>query len=198
METMGKEVDGALGEAGLWLPLSELARARNISKQVISKNLKRWGERGHAVATRKRGKELLVNVAEYDVARGNVGDLARQAAQETRAQGESSSYTSEQRRKMGYEADLKRIELQRARAELVPAGEVQGAAETWAEAIVQALEHVVTHADEITATANKEGKPGVRIALKRIVRDLRERVARDAERFVAAAMSAAEDFDREQ
>jgi hypothetical protein len=64
------------GGGGLWISAAELAVERGVSRSAITQNLRRWAQRGAPVATRRRGRELLVNVAAYDAKHGNVATQA--------------------------------------------------------------------------------------------------------------------------
>src|SRR5215471_17268100 len=112
----------ATGQAngGLWLSAAELAAERGVSRSAITQNLRRWAERGAPVATRRRGRELLVNVAAYDAKHGSVADqlrvqdeVARRArrraspkparAAKRQPPGDDPILAKEQARKMRYE-----------------------------------------------------------------------------------------------
>lgn len=181
------------------MSLSDLARERGVSKQVISKNLQRWADAGRAVPTRKEGKSLLVKVAEYDAARGEIGDLARQAGEATKkgaapddlptADPDAPVYTREQARAKQYEADIKEIELAKLRGELVEVVQLRDAATDAAEAMLRAIDQVPSRAEEIAAAA-KIPVAQARQFLKSVTRDLRQRATDVFAGLAAKAMSA--------
>lgn len=166
------------------MSISELARERKVSKQVISKNLRRWADAGRAVPTRKEGKSLLIKVAEYDAARGEVGDLARQMGEATKKssiaddptpQGQDGPlYTREQARAKQYEADLKEIELIRVRGELVEVAQLRDAATQAAEAMLRAIDQMASRSEDLAAATNVPVAQ-CRQFLKSVARDLRQR-----------------------
>lgn len=71
---------------GLWLSLTDLAKAKGVTKQTISEKVTRL-ERDSALRTRRGlGGAKLVDVAQYDRLVGETSDLARvQAASTARA-----------------------------------------------------------------------------------------------------------------
>lgn len=171
-------------DAGLWLSVSALAAERGVSKQGISKQLERWAKAGSPVATRRDGRALLVNVAEYDSRRGDLVDLAKVQGDRTKKKADSSdsadpTYTREQARRMGYQADLAQIELRTKLGELVPVAALEQAAVDCGEVLVRVIDQIATRADEVAAAVAKEGVPGARAVLKAIARDLRSRAAEE-------------------
>jgi hypothetical protein len=107
---------------GYWLTISGLAAERRVSKQAISKNIRRWAALGTPVSTRRKGRQVMVNVAEYDARKGEVGDLGRELGEQTKKTadvGTDPVYTREQARSKGYEADLKFIEREKQLGRLV-------------------------------------------------------------------------------
>ncbi len=169
------------------MSVSDLARERRVSKQVISKNLKRWAAAGRVVSTKREGKATMIRVAEYDAARGEIGDLARQMGEAAKkgalldspspdGAGDAPIYTYEQARAKQYEADIKEIELRKLRGELVEVAALQGAATAAAEAMLRAIDQLPARAEEL-AVAAKMPLAACRQFLKTAARDLRSRAA---------------------
>jgi DNA-binding Lrp family transcriptional regulator len=179
---------------GLWLSISALAEARGVSKQVVSKNLKRWAAAGAQVSMRRQGKALLVNVAEYDRAHGELTDLAREQGAQTKraltepAAGEDPVFAREQARKAAYDADLAMIKRDEQLGRLVPVAELERAAIACGEAAVRTIDQIVNRAEELAEAVAKSGVGGARTALKEIARDLRRRLADEFARLPTAAM----------
>lgn len=183
---------------GHWLSVSTLARERGVSKQAISKNLSRWASIGEPVSTRREGRMLLVNVAEYDARKGDLVDLGREQASRTKKSADESAtndpvYTREQARRMGYEADIKAIQLEKLRGNLVAVPDLADAAVKCGEALVRAIDQIAVRAEEVAAAVAKDGMQGARAALRQIARDLRARAAEEFARLPATAMNAAGD-----
>jgi biotin operon repressor len=71
-------------DGGLWISARELAAERGISRAAVTQNLRRWAERGAPVATKWRGRVLLVNAREYDTRHRTVADQVRVQAEAVR------------------------------------------------------------------------------------------------------------------
>lgn len=165
---------------GLWMSVSELARERGVDKSAVSRKLQRLKDVGAQIATRKNGKSLLINVADYDVAVGEMGDRARELGEQTKKGTTSSSdpiYTREQARRMSYEADIKKIELMRLRGELIEVANLRDAAQVAGEAMVRAIDGWIGKAEQLAADANVS-VPAARAFLKLAMNDLRRDLAR--------------------
>lgn len=196
---MASEVNDA-GGSGLWLSVTDLAKAKGVSKPAISKAVKRWNASGVAVSTRKEGRELLVNVAEYDRARGQFGDLGREQGESTKRgiplADAAPTYTHEQARKMAYEADLARLKLNERLNELVPVKSLEEATTEFGETLVRTLDRVPSRAEEATA-ASKDGVAGMRAFLKTLVRDIRLSLADELSKVTVSAMQSGADAEAE-
>lgn len=170
--------------------VSELARVKGVTKQSIAKRLARLEVQG-LIRTWRSGKAKMVNLAEWDAVTREQSDLSRlmgAATAKATAGGNDGhtldqptsrdpSYTRELTRKAGYDADLKRLELDRLRSELLPIGDVTRAMERCAAAMVRDLDLLSACADDIAAAMTKSGVAGVRDVLKRVSRQLRTTLA---------------------
>lgn len=182
-----------LAENGLWLSVAELARQRNITRQSAAERVDRLEAEGK-LTTRRDGRSKLVNLAEFDLAIGEAGDAAREAAAETKAEAEpdethapaAPAFRDHQTREKQYAADLKFIELQRELGRLVPADQVAEAAARCAEKALAVIERLSTYSDTLAAAVAQDGANGARAKLKEITRDIRQGVA-DAMRDLASS-----------
>ncbi len=181
---------------GLWLSVTELARARGISKPAVTQALKRWSAAGVVITTRKDGKALLVNVAEFDRARGGeVADPAHVAAEATKKAADAGAELSgpaisrERARREAYEADLAMLKRDELLGRLVPVDELESAAIACGEAAVRAIDAIVNRAEDIAEAVAKNGVPGARVVLKDIARDIRKRLTDEFSRLPMAAMT---------
>ncbi|MBX6427160.1 MAG: helix-turn-helix transcriptional regulator [Variibacter sp.] len=125
-------VDGASPPSpGVWLSVSALAKAKRISKQALSKRL---GRLAGVVSTRREGRELLVNVVEYDRAtnehtdpaqalRGNIKPATAPSAGEEDDAG--PSYTRSRALRETYQAENARLDLEERIGRLVDRAEVE-------------------------------------------------------------------------
>src|SRR5258708_4176601 len=128
---------------GLWLSISEIAARKRVSKQAISERVARLVADGRLITKPGKGKQKLINLAQYDTAIGDVGDAAKEAgAATTRAANAAPAssagngrFRDEQARDKAYSADLKEIELNRLRGNLLPVAEFDACAEDAASRI---------------------------------------------------------------
>lgn len=191
-----------------WATISALARARGVTRQAMWARIERMGIETRAGAAGKR----YVCVAAFDAAVQALGDPAKEQAAATKAAAriaENSPATaagpvsggvggdahalgetgggavSEARRKQGFEADLKEIELRERLGRLVPIEDVERAMVTCGEAIVRIAERAPQRAAEMVAAVDRDRENGARAALKAFARDLRIEIA-EAMKLAAA------------
>ena len=131
--TMQSPFDEQDAGAGCTVSVTELARIKGVSKQSISKRLNKLESEGLLV-TGRRGKHRTVSLATWDTVTGETTDPARLVAQETAraVRGDAleddvaknigggkppadPTYTRELTRKAGYDADLRKIEIDKQR-----------------------------------------------------------------------------------
>lgn len=181
--------DGAAPPApddGLWLPIAEIARIKNVSRQTLAEHVAKLEGDGR-IETRPgpRGTKL-VNLAQYNLARNEVGDAARELGAETRSlfdgeddappassSGGDPSYRDAQAREKKYRADLAEIEVRQKLGELVPVAKLADDVAKCAEAIVAVIERLPQGAEECAAGVAKEGAAGARAYLKKAARATR-------------------------
>lgn len=189
-------VDQAVDDAGLWLSLGDLAARKGVSKQAVSKNLKDWKARGVVVSTRTEGRALLVNVAEYDRARGEVGHVVRDqepeepAPSSPRGTGKDPVFAVEQAREKAYAADLKKLELGERTRKLVPIDAAIDEARTVVAPLVLILDRLPSRADDIATALAEDGTQGVRRVLKTIAMDLRNEMSAALAKLLASLTEA--------
>lgn len=167
----------AEADEGLWLSISDLAERKGVSKQTISEKVAKLEADG-AIRTRpgkNRAKE--VNVAQYDLAIGEEGDAAREAGEETKRGEPSPTFRDAQTREKLYQTELLRLKLEAAQGLLLPAAEVKAACEDAAARIVELIDALPAHADDIAAALAREGDLAVRNMLARIARQMRSDIA---------------------
>lgn len=187
-------------DQGLWLSVTALAARKGVRKSTISEKVTRLVETGVLQTRPGKGREKLINVAAYDVAVGEVGDAAKEAGAATKAASAPSGtsraptdnrYRDEQARDKAYSADIKEIELEKLRGNLLPVSEFDPAADDAATRIVDIIEGLLARDSELTSIAVKEGENGVRAALKRIIRGQREAVVLAMKNMAANARALA-------
>lgn len=176
--------------SGLWVTVSQLAEMKGISHQGVSKRLRRYQEQGLLTA-RRDGTRTLVNLAEWDTVTAENTDPAKIAGLETsrRLAGQDAPatrpavpvagadgdpvYAREQARKAQYDADLKKIELDRQLGRLVEVQAVEAAIVASAEVLVNAVDQLPSAADDLASALSKGGVPALREALRAKARELR-------------------------
>jgi DNA-binding IscR family transcriptional regulator len=187
---------------GLWLSVTELAAKKGVRKSTISEKVSRLVDAGRLTTKPGKGNSKLINLAAYDVAIGAVGDGAKEqgaatkaanAAAETTAprSADSGRFRDEQTREKAYTADLKFIELERARGNLIAVAEFDAVAEDAASRIADICDSLQAHDSELTAIAIKEGENGLRAALKRITRAQRSSIVTAMKDMALAARARA-------
>jgi hypothetical protein len=182
--------------------VTEAARIKGVTKQTISEKLARLG-----IPTAKRGREKVFSLAAYDEAANETTDPARIIAQDTartirgdEPQGvpampaeRDPTYTKELTRKAGFEADLKQIEIEKQRGNLLPIEDVTDAMGRCAEALVREIDQLPTFADDLAAAIAKGGVAALRDSLKKHARQLRETLARSM-----TLLTSADDQDEDE
>ncbi|MDF2621415.1 MAG: putative phage terminase large subunit [Xanthobacteraceae bacterium] len=166
---------------GLWLSLTDLAQARGVSKPAISQNLRKWKDRGVTIPTRMEGRTLLINVAAYDAARGEVGNPAYGQEPERDEPGTKPGtdpvFSREQAREKAYSADMKKLQLARELRTTVAIDRLEDEITRVLEPIVKAIDRLPGMAEDVAAAISQNGVQGVRVALKTAATDLRNQVA---------------------
>jgi DNA-binding GntR family transcriptional regulator len=168
---------------GLWLSVTELAEKKGVGKSTISEKVTRLVSEGRLTTKPGAGKQKLINLAQYDTAIGEVGDGAREQGAATKAADRADTTISpklpdgrlrdEQTRDKAYAADLKFIDLERARGNLLAVADFDPLAEDAASRIGDIVDGLLARDSDLTAVAIKEGENGMRAALKRIARTQR-------------------------
>jgi len=192
--------------APLMLSVSEVARMKGVSKEAVSKRVKRFEAQG-LIATRTERGQKLVPLAEYDRLIDETTDFAKlrgetapaAARAPARSTDENPVYVQEQARKLRYEADLKQIALKRQLGEIVAIADVERAMARCAEVIVRRIDRLPGLADELAGAVGKGGVDAARAWLRDTARDLRQALA-DSMRLLEGEEAAAgqgDDSDEE-
>lgn len=166
----------------LWLSITELAQAKGVDKSQISRKVAEIELQGRVITRPGRGKEKLVNVAEYDSALGSVTDFSHQVGAETTRENREADWGDTRMRDAKtktaqLEAALKGIELRKQTGALVEITRVNEVIADVGEEIKKPLDQVSLRADDITAAAVSGGAPAVRTLLMQIVFDLRSKIS---------------------
>ena len=175
-----------------WLTISDLARERGVDKSAVSRRVARMEGLG-LVTTRVQGKAKLVNLAEFNRAAASTVDGVRElngrgATGPPDAGAPNSDdpvLAREQARRVGYSADLAKLDLDERLGRLVEVEAVRLSLETCALELVRVIDQLPARADALAAAVAKEGVAGLRAALRAVARAWRDTLARAAERFAS-------------
>ncbi|BBE74351.1 hypothetical protein OHA_1_03982 [Pleomorphomonas sp. SM30] len=179
------------------LSVSELARLKGVSKEAVSKRVRRFEGDG-VLATQMVGQQKMVPVAEYDRLVGETTDFAQVRTRPDRGADTGPSRKStaedpvravEDARRARYAADREEIELGKALGQILLTADVERAMMRCAEALVRAIDNLPRRAEDIAGAVAKDGVPGARALLKEAAYDLRKVLA--AEMKLLAAEDAA-------
>ena len=175
-------------QEGLWVSISELAKRKGLRKQTVAEKVSRFEAQG-ILTTQPggRGRPKLVNLAEFDRVSGEAGDAIREmnatggapSAPSEPASGGNPVLAREQARRVAYQADLAKLDLDERLGKLVPIDDVEKAMVRCAEALVRAIDRLPGRAEELASRVAQEGAQGARAILKETARELRATLARE-------------------
>lgn len=165
---------------GLWLNMKELADRQGVTRQAMHKRIKKLVASGH-LKTKKSGRSVLVNLAEYDFAVAKNGDaFAEQAAKTQSGQSqignEDLALRNAQRKKVQYDVELKKLQLDRELGKVRPVEEIENAGVSAASEILRVLEKLPSMADEITRAGGGTEFKKARVVAKRLVDEIRHKL----------------------
>ena len=186
--TLTPDTQGA-GRDGLWVSVSDLAARKGVTKQTIAEKVARLEAQGLLSTRPGKGRAKLVNLAEFDRAIGETGDAIREMAAasarpsapvtQPAPEGADPILAKEQARRVAYQADLAKLDLDERLGKLLPVEHVTAAMLRCAEALTRALEQMPTRADDLAAAVAKERVTGARAFLRAMGRDMRALLARE-------------------
>ena len=160
--------------------VTAIAAMLGVDKAAVSRRAARLEASG-AIQTVRDGRQKLINVAAYLAATEQTLDAVRAAngaqASPDKAPPADPTLAAQQARHVAIRADLAQIDLDKARGVLVPIDDVRESMTRAAGELVRSLEALPGKADDIAAALTRDGVPGLRVALKDIVRSVRERLA---------------------
>jgi hypothetical protein len=169
-----------------WISISALAKLRGVRPQTISERVQRLVRDGKLEVRPGRGRERLVNSVAFEEAVGATADFARVQSAATRkaALADGGNYTTAQTRKVGFESELRRIELEEKLGGLVAWNDVRSSSERVAAGLVDIIEGVPRSASDIAsemravgAVIPPEAEQKLKERLKDVVRRTRQSCA---------------------
>jgi hypothetical protein len=175
-----------MDDPALWISISELARRKGISQQAVSDRISRLGDK---IELRPgRGRERLVNIAQFDQLTGDTSFLPQTASAATvrmltdeplapanPAAPGGKTISDVQREKLLYDTGLTALKYAEARGEVLPIdGEhgIEQASREIGDAFRQAVGRLHMRAAEAVAIGAKDGVVGMRALLKSAERDI--------------------------
>lgn len=170
---------------GLRVSAAEIARLKGVSRQAISKRLRRYVDDG-LLQKDAAGK---VSLAEWDTVTQEATDPARLLGSDTPVEPaeigapaavkepRDDSYQRQKARAAQYDADLKEIQLRKEQGRLLPIEGVTAAMARCAEVLVRDIDRLPAKADDLATAVSRNGAAGLREALKGVAREMREHVA---------------------
>lgn len=183
------ELELTTDDDGVWLPITEIARRKGVSKQALSKRVKSLEADGK-VKVRRQGQRVLVDLVEYDRAVGDFGDASREAAAETvravrrglpgTVDPSSNGLRDVQLERARYDARMRALDYAERTGQLVPVrgpNSVEDAMVEAAAAILRSLDITMKHFDAIREAA-KDGEPAVRRVIKSIIHEQRTAIGK--------------------
>lgn len=178
----------------LWLSTSEIARRKGVTKQTVSEKVRKLVADNRLQTKPGKGKAVLINIAEYDRVLGETTDLAREQGARTKSDDASSqrdpTFTTHQATRAGYEAELKRLDLEERLGKLRNVSEIEAAAVRCAETVVRVLEDKVLRVEQLAGGLARDGVNGLRKMLKDIVFEERQKIVKAFGDLVAGQESA--------
>ncbi|WP_424361087.1 hypothetical protein [Methylocystis parvus] len=192
--------DAAKDENADWVSVSDLAKARGVSHQAISKRVRSLSRRG-TVPMRRAGKVLLIHRPSFEALAVALHDPAQDLrnrpripeAMEAIAQpisgailsmatplgdDRSGAYDDAAAREKNAKAALAEMELAKRRAELVPARDLEEACVKAATALGQRISALKSKFGQLYAAA-RGGEEALRVALNAEVDELSRAIAAD-------------------
>jgi DNA-binding Lrp family transcriptional regulator len=193
-------------DAAIWESISALAKRLGRDKGVVSRRVARLEKQGLLTTRRGEGGTKLVQSAEFDRAVADFTDGVRalngtpdtSTAAAAVVPGDPT-LSREQARRAGYDADLKRLDLQERLGELGKVADFRASMRLCAEGVVQVLEQLPGRVEEIEAALAKGGLSEGRAVILALFHEKRELIDRSMtaliERERQAQLEAADQED---
>jgi hypothetical protein len=185
---------------GDWVSVTDLAQARGVSHQAISKRVRSLKRRGN-LPTRRDGKAVLIHRPTFDALAAASHDPAQdlrnrakppqivpaKEVTETVATAigapQAGAYDDAAAREKNAKAAMAEIELERRRGELVRARDLEDAAAVVGTAVSQRLAGLKALAGQLYA-ASKGGEDALRVMLAEKVAEIQRAIAEDMQKLV--------------
>jgi DNA-binding transcriptional ArsR family regulator len=163
--------------------VSAIAQRDGVSKQAVSRKVKKLAENGLTVERDGGGNVKAVNVVEYDRLRGRLDDPSKAQAPAPgdfgapAAKPDPESYNEAARQAKWIEAERKRIELAELKGELIRVDRFEAAIIQAAGEIAKICDRLPNVADDLAAAMTRGGVHALRVALKQVASRQRTEIA---------------------
>jgi hypothetical protein len=170
----------------LEMNIPDYAEHRGVTRQAVGKLVA-----DQKIPFRRDGRNVFIDVAAADRVLGETREriTTKEDAGEEAADSSSGRLTKAKTSTEIYRARLAELDYLERIGKLIPVEQLKDAAVASAEAMVLIFNSLQQRAPEIAAAAKKKGEPGVRNALKEIIREMRKNAAREFEKLPTAAMA---------
>lgn len=177
------------------LTISQLAARHGVSRQAISERVNRLAKTHSDFGVRRdaAGRIIAVPVAQYEELIGTFGDRdkrpprAEQVAAPVESRAAEASLDHARLLAAQVSAERQAIALAREKRELVQLAGIEGALEDAGLAIGSIIDRLPRHAEDLSVAVGQNGVQGLRVALKKLARELRSDIADTLDRLRAEA-----------
>jgi len=158
------------------ITLSELARRKGVKPPSMCERVLRLEKLG-SLTVHKRGRNRLVNEAEFDLAVDGDGDAVAEVRVEREPIDDRGELRDVQFDRAKYERDMIKLKVDREKARLRPIEDIQAGAIAAAIAVVRGLERLPQQSSELYEIATKRGERALRDQLEKLTREIRQACA---------------------
>ncbi|WP_313194614.1 winged helix-turn-helix domain-containing protein [Shinella zoogloeoides] len=186
----------ATDDGGVWVSVADLAKRKGVTRQSASERIAKL-ERDGLIVTRREGRSKLVELATYDRVVGQVGDVFREQAAETkqaatREPQASGPLRDAQAERAQYEAKLKALDFAERTGQVVavrgPHG-VETAMIRIVEQIVRELQQPFDWIPDLIEASSK-GEPAMRRVLRKKIHEQRQAISAKMTAILGEALDA--------
>lgn len=184
--SMADLLENSILDDGVWMRVSELAKAKGVTRQSMSERVRKLETAGH-LTTRKEGRSVYVNVPEFDFAVSRNGDAIAEQRINTRTSNldeSSPELRKSQARKAEYDAEMARLKLEREQGRVRDVSDIEQGAINIAIGLVAELDKLPAKANEIFSIAKNGNKRALKLLLRNIVNDTRSKMATDLQNLI--------------
>jgi DNA-binding MarR family transcriptional regulator len=169
-------------DEGEWLNVKELADRHGVTRQAMHKRVREFEKQGH-IKTRKKGRNVMVNVAEFTLAVSEHGNgLAEQSAATRNDDApaghdpESLKLREAQRKRAESEAQLSQLKLDKELGLVRSVSDIEEASVALASALLRVAEKLPAMSEEIARAAGGTDMKAAKAAARPLVDEFRKQL----------------------